>query len=265
MSVFGFDVGHNKVAVPEESDFNTLALAVLGKQADLSATDGTAQEDANEVKTTGIYYIPSTADNVPSAHDYVLLVFSLDTENSTVMQVAISVNGTYIYTRMYANTYFTEWKRWASYSYVNNTFPVTYSGDTVPDDANGKNGDFYYYIINNKISNMYVKLNNMWLDVLSNMIPIAYSGNTIPSNATGKNGDTYYYISNNKIQTMYVKVDNNWLDVMAVAKTTYSVTYSGTETPTNSIGKNGDHYYYLVEGAIQTTYVKLNDTWMEVT
>lgn len=167
MSAYGFDIAHNKIEVPDITDFNSLALSVLGKQTDLSATDGTAQEDANDVKTTGIYYIPATADNVPSAHDYVLLVFSLDTENSTVMQVAISVNGTYIYTRMYANTYFTAWKRWASYSYVNNTFPVTYSGNTVPDDANGKNGDHYYYLVDGAVQTMYVKLNDSWMEVIT--------------------------------------------------------------------------------------------------
>ena len=167
MSVYGFDNGHNKVEVPTNTEFAALAVAVLGKQADLSATDGTAQEDANDVKSTGIYYIPSTADNVPSAHDYVLLVFSLDAENNTVMQVAISVNGTYIYTRMYANSYFTAWKRWASYSYVNNTFPVTTSGTTLPDDASGKDGDTYYYIVNNSIQTMFVKLDGAWMEVMT--------------------------------------------------------------------------------------------------
>ena len=168
MSVSGFDTGHNKVQVPTMSEFAALTEAVLAKQTDLAATGGEPQDDADDLKVTGIYYIPATADNVPSAHDYVIVVCSIDDENTAVMQVAISTNGTYIYTRMYVNSYFTAWKRWAAYSYVNNTFPLVTSGTTLPDTASGKNGDIYYYIDNGTITKVYGKLNNVWMEVKPN-------------------------------------------------------------------------------------------------
>ena len=168
MSVSGFDAGHNKVQVPTMAEFTALTASVLSKQADLAATEGEPQSDADNVKTTGIYYLPATAANVPSAHNYVLVVCAIDDSNTAVMQVAISTNGTYIYTRMYVNSAFTAWKRWAAYSYVNNTFPLVTSGTTTPDDANGKNGDIYYYIENGTITKVFGKLNNTWMEVKPN-------------------------------------------------------------------------------------------------
>lgn len=162
MPVYGYDSAWNKVEVAEESDLATLAISVASKQEKLNATGGAAQSDPDNLKTTGIYYVPSTADNIPSNSNYVIIVCSIDDSGSTVMQVAITVDGTYIYTRMYVNTMWTIWKRWASQTYVNSTFTRVYSGTTVPDVDLGKNGDIYYYISNNEISKIYTKLDDVW-------------------------------------------------------------------------------------------------------
>ena len=165
MSTYGFDSAWNKVEVAEAEAVAILQTTVAGKQAKLNATEGAPQTDANDLKVTGIYYIPSTADNIPSASNYVIIVCSVDDTNSAVMQVAITTDGTYIYTRMYANTAWTIWKRWASQTYVNSTFPRTYSGIELPDDTVGKNGDVYYYISDNKITKVYAKLNDKWEEI----------------------------------------------------------------------------------------------------
>lgn len=170
MSTYGFDSAWNKVEVAEAEALATLQTVVAGKQAKLDATEGVAQEDANDLTITGIYYIPNTADNVPSDSNYVLVVCSIDDTASAVMQVAISTDGTYIYTRMYVNSAWTIWKRWASQTYVNSTFARTYSGTTAPDNNNGKDGDTYYQLgtdenDNTIIDKMYVKLNDTWMQV----------------------------------------------------------------------------------------------------
>ena len=162
MPVYGYDSAWNKVEVAEESDLATLAISVASKQEKLNATGGAAQSDPDDLKTTGIYYVPSTADNIPSNSNYVIIVCSIDDSGTAVMQVAITVDGTYIYTRMYVNTMWTIWKRWASQTYVNSTFTRVYSGTTVPDADLGKNGDIYYYISNNEISKIYTKLDDVW-------------------------------------------------------------------------------------------------------
>ena len=162
MPVYGYDSAWNKVEVAEESDLATLAISVASKQEKLNATGGTAQSDPDDLKTTGIYYVPSTADNIPSNSNYVIIVCSIDDTGTAVMQVAITVDGTYIYTRMYVNTMWTIWKRWASQTYVNSTFTRVYSGTTAPDVELGKNGDIYYYISDNEISKIYTKIDDIW-------------------------------------------------------------------------------------------------------
>ena len=162
MPVYGYDSAWNKVEVAEESDLATLAISVASKQEKLNATGGAAQSDPNDLKTTGIYYVPSTADNIPSNSNYVIIVCSIDDSGTAVMQVAITVDGTYIYTRMFVNTMWTIWKRWASQTYVNSTFTRVYSGTTVPDADLGKHGDIYYYISDNEISKIYTKLDDVW-------------------------------------------------------------------------------------------------------
>lgn len=162
MPVYGYDPAWNKVEVAEESDLATLAISVASKQEKLNATGGAAQSDPDDLKTTGIYYVPSTADNIPSNSNYVIIVCSIDDSGTAVMQVAITVDGTYIYTRMYVNTMWTIWKRWASQTYVNSTFTRVYSGTTVPDADLGKNGDIYYYISDNEISKIYTKIDDVW-------------------------------------------------------------------------------------------------------
>lgn len=162
MPVYGYDSAWNKVEVAEESDLATLAISVASKQEKLNATGGAAQSDPDTLKSTGIYYVPSTADNIPSNSNYVIIVCSIDDTGTAVMQVAITVDGTYIYTRMYVNTMWTIWKRWASQTYVNSTFTRVYSGTTVPDADLGKNGDIYYYISDNEISKIYTKIDDVW-------------------------------------------------------------------------------------------------------
>lgn len=166
--VYGFDDAHNKKEVAGRSEINSLWALAEGAQVNLAFTDGASMSDADLLPETGVYFVPSTANNIPSAHDYVIFVLSVDSNNSTIMQLAISTNGTYLYTRMYVNSAWTMWKRWASYSYVNNTFTVTYSGTEAPDNANGKNGDTYYLLANNAIQAMYVKINNIWMEVNTN-------------------------------------------------------------------------------------------------
>lgn len=162
MPVYGYDSAWNKVEVAEESDLATLAISVASKQEKLNATGGAAQSDPDTLRTTGIYYVPSTADNIPSNSNYVIIVCSIDDTGTAVMQVAITVDGTYIYTRMYVNTTWTIWKRWASQTYVNSTFTRVYSGTTIPDPDFGKNGDIYYYISDDEISKIYTKLDDVW-------------------------------------------------------------------------------------------------------
>lgn len=162
MPVYGYDPAWNKVEVAEESDLAALAISVASKQEKLNAAGGAAQSDPDDLKTTGIYYVPSTADNIPSNSNYVIIVCSIDDSGTAVMQVAITVDGTYIYTRMFVNTMWTIWKRWASQTYVNSTFTRVYSGTTVPDADFGKNGDIYYYISDNEISKIYTKLDDVW-------------------------------------------------------------------------------------------------------
>lgn len=165
--VYGFDNAHNKKEVADRSEINSLWALAQSAQADLSFTDGASMSDADLLPETGVYFVPSTADHIPSAHDYVIFVLSVDSNNSTIMQLAISTNGTYLYTRMYVNDAFTAWKRWASYSYVNDTFPLVYSGTEQPDNANGKDGDTYYLLANDEIQSMYVKLNGIWMEVIN--------------------------------------------------------------------------------------------------
>lgn len=160
MSTYGYDDGFNKVEVPTSVSFTELVATVAAKQAKLNATQGTAQTDCNDLTSTGVYYVPSTATNVPSSADYIVLVFPLDDEGTIITQIAISTGSTLFYVRTYASASWTAWNSVASST--QGLVTETFISSSLPVSSTGKNGDAYYYIQNNLLTKMYVKVNGSW-------------------------------------------------------------------------------------------------------
>lgn len=182
MAIHGFDDANNKVVVPTKAEFDSLGNTVGLKQVVLNATQGVTQEDCNDLKTTGVYYISAASDNRPSNHNYVIFVLSLDDDNTTVKQEGLSTDGNYVYTRLYLSGGWTPWKRWCSYDYYQaNTSSVTY-GSTMPSRTTGKDGDIFYRTqVSNGVTSVvgcYLKVNGEWVSTISDatVLPQAEGG-----------------------------------------------------------------------------------------
>ena len=160
MSTYGYDDGFNKVAVPTSTSFTELVTTVAAKQAKLNATQGVAQDDCDDLTSTGVYYVPSTADNVPTLANYIVLVFPSDDEGTIITQIAVSTGSTLFYVRTYVNASWTSWNSVASST--QGLVPEVFISSSLPASSIGKNGDTYYYIQNNLINKMYIKVNNSW-------------------------------------------------------------------------------------------------------
>jgi len=211
MPIYAYDEGYNKHEVASSVAFDALEELVDTKQASLNATQGEEQSDYNTLTYTGIYYMPVTATNKPSNTNYILLVAPIDNEGSAVLQVAYSVGGTLLYTRVYSSGVWSPWTKWVDNSAIQQLkIPKSYSGNEAPESTFGSDGDTFYLMANGGVSVTYVKLSGTWMETPSNRV---FNGASAPDSTLGKNGDTYYLVSNNSIQATYVKLNDTWMEV----------------------------------------------------
>lgn len=213
MPIYAYDEGYNKHEVASSDALDTLEAVVETKQTLLNMTQGSEQSDYNTLSDTGIYYMPVTAANKPSNTNYILFVAPIDNSASAVMQIAYSIGGTLMYTRVYSSGTWSPWMRWATYESVQQvSVQKTWSGITEPVASTGKNGDLYCLIGNTGIDATYVKINNNWMKVESQQ---TYSGISAPNNDLGSNGDLYFKVTVTdsviSVVAIYTKIDEEWI------------------------------------------------------
>jgi len=160
---------------------------------------------------------------------------------------------------------------------------IWYNGTTVPTTSIGANGDFYLNTVNGDIYN---RINNLWV-LVGNMkgvqgdygLPgkdgtIWHEGTSTPANTLGVDGDFYL---NTFTCNIYTKNNGVWVQIgnirglqgatgpqgpqgemgpQGIPGKDGTIWYTGTSTPANTLGLNGDFYF---NSATSDIYRKNNE------
>lgn len=111
MPTYGHDEGFNLVEVPSLEEFSI----VENKQDKLLKDPGVIPTDANQIKTTGVYYISSITQNMPpETGTYTLFVLSASETGNFVMQMALLKSSKSLYFRVFSESAWTDWELYLS-------------------------------------------------------------------------------------------------------------------------------------------------------
>ena len=139
-----------------------------------------------------------------------------------------------------------------------------FTGFSPPSPTLGEDGDLY---LDSETGNVYLKLDGAWKSVADISGPAGedgsawISGNGIPNIAIGTNGDFYFDKTSGNI---YEKSGGIWLNIANLSGddglngTTW---YSGSTTPSSSIGSQGDFYLNTTDG---TLFKKQSSVWVSI-
>lgn len=150
---------------------------------------------------------------------------------------------------------------------------VWHSGNSVPTDTIGGEGDFYLNTLNGAV---YEKQSTGWVFVI-NIIgqdgtdgqdgadgqdgSMWFSGSTVPDNSLGSDNDFYLDTSQGVI---YQKSSDQWISIIDITGTSISdgiTWHSGSGAPADILGSDGDLYLNIADGTI---HLKSDSTWLSI-